>query len=329
MLLRLIKSSNFFGIILIPITGLLFWMQGFQSPGNFSVVARESTMPLYFIVQTLFKGLVFWQILAGFILVILNALIIARISSSFLLYKKGSALPAIIYVITISSVKTLQTLHPVHIATLCILIAISYIFDTYQKREEIPSTFNASFFIAAASLFYLPAAILLPMIWISIFVLQKSDNWRLLVVPVLGFCVPWFFFWTVSFLNDTINNFLPIIKNILWSRNNAYLFDPVFLVKSALILLLIIFGSISFLTDYQSIKISARKYFTIFYWMFGIVLLTALFLVTIGNEFVGLIAIPATVIISYFFLAGGKYFWKELFFLVYIGVMLASCILYG
>jgi hypothetical protein len=63
--------------------------------------------------------------------------------------------------------------------------------------------------------------------------------------------------------------------------------------------------------------------------MFGIVLLTALFLVTIGNEFVGLIAIPATVIISYFFLAGGKYFWKELFFLVYMGVMLASCILYG
>jgi hypothetical protein len=329
MLLRLIKNSNFFGIFLIPLAGFLFWMQSFQSPGNIGVTAKESTMPLYYIVQALFKGLGFWQVLAGFIIVLLNSLIIARISSSFLLYKKGSALPGIIYITTISSVRTLQTLHPLHIATLCILIAISYIFDTYQKRVEIPYTFNASFFIAVASLFYLPAALLFPLIWIGIFVLQKSDNWRLLVVPILGFSVPWFFIWAVSFLNDTSNNILPLIKNILWSRNNAYLFDPGFLAKSALMLFLIICGTISILTDYQSIKISTRKYLIIFYWMFGIIVMTALFLIMIGNEVVSLLMIPVAVIISYFFLAGRKYFWKELFLIVYAGVMVAAYLLKG
>jgi hypothetical protein len=328
MLLSLIKSSNIFGRLLIPIAGVLFWMQAFQSPGDFGIVARENTMPLYFFIQSYMKGLVFWQIVSGFILVILNSLIIARLSSTLLLYKKGSALPGIIYVMTVSSVKTLQTLHPVHIATLCILIAISYIFDTYQKRAEIPYTFYASFFIAIASLFYLPAALFFPLIWISIFVLQKSENWRLLVVPFLGFIIPWFFLWAISFLSNTSNNILPIIKNILWSQNNTYLFKPVFWIKSVLILLLIIFGSISYLNDYQSIKISVRKYLTIFYWMLGIAGLAALFLVTIGNEFIVLTAIPVAVIISYFFLSGRKYFWKELILLVYAGIMVASYLLY-
>jgi hypothetical protein len=328
MLLRLIKGSNLFGILLIPLTGGLFWMRALQFPVDIGIVTRENTMPLYFFVHSLLKGLALWQVIAGFILVVINSFILTRLSFSHLIYKKGSALPGIIYIMSVSSIKTLQTLHTVHIATLCILIAISYIFDTYQKRAEIPYTFYASFFIAIASLFYLPAAILLPLIWISIFVLQKSENWRLLVVPFLGFFIPWFFLWAFSFLNDTSNNIMLIIKNILWSKNNAYLFQPVFWIKTVLIILLIIFGSISFLKDYQSVRISVRKYLAIFYWMLGIVGFSALFLIAIGNEILALVAIPIAVIISYFFLAGRKYFWKELFLLIYTGVMVATYLLY-
>ncbi len=328
MLLKWIRNSNFFGIFLILLSGFLFWMQTFQSSGDAGTSTEENAMPLFIIVQSLFKGLDFWKEMAGFILIISNALIITWMCSSFLLYKKGTALPGIIYVIMISSVRALQTFHPVHIATMCILIAIAYIFNTYQKRVEIPHTFNATFFIALGSLFYLPAAIALPLIWISIFVLQKSDNWRLLVVPILGFCVPWLFFWIISYLNETSNQILPIIKGILWSKNNAYLYNPVFLAKSALILLLLIFGSISFLTEYQSIKISTRKYLTIFYWMFGLVILTALSLICIGGEFVAIMGIPAAVIISYFFLSGRKYFWKEVFLVIYIGVMAGIFLFY-
>ena len=321
MLLRLIRSSNLFGTLLIPVAGIVFWMQGFKSPANFGVVAKECAMPLYYIVHGLFKELVFFQVLAGFILVILNSLLIVRISNEFMSSKKGPALPGIIYLITISSIKTLQTLHPVHIATLLVLIVITYIFDTYQKRVEIALTFNAGFFIATSSLFYLPVVILFPLIWISIFVLQKSDNWRLLVIPILGFSIPWFFMWAVLFMNDTSDNLLSIIKNIFWSSNNAYLLEPVFLVKSALIILLAFFGSISFFSEYQSIKISVRKYFTIFYWMLGLVVLAGLSFTTIGNEIVALSTIPVSFVISYFFLSGRKYFWKELFFLIYIGAM--------
>lgn len=325
MLLRLIKNNNLFGMLLIPIAGVLFWMHNFQSPPIAETVAKESVMPLYFIVQDLIKGLTIWRIAAGFILVLVNSLIIARISSSFLLFKKGSSLPGIIYIITISSIKALQTINPVHIATICVLIAISYILNTYhQQRSEITFTFNASFFIALASLFYLPSAILFPLIWISIFVLQKSDNWRLLVVPILGFSVPWLFIWSVSFMSDTSGKLITTLKNILWSDNNAFLLDPLFLSVSALIFLLTIMGSISLISGYQSIKISSRKYFTIFYWMLGLLVITSLSFTMVGIEIIALSTIPVAFVISQFYLSGKRYFWKELFFLIYIGVMIAA-----
>lgn len=327
MLLRLIKSNNFFGTLFILILGVLFWMQSFQSPQNLGVVAMDRVMPLYFYVFGLLSGLHFWQVLTGFILVMINSLLIARLSSSFLLFKKGSSLPGIIYVITIASVKMLQTIHPVHFATLCVLIAIYYIFDTYQKRLEITFTFNAAFFIALASLFYLPSVVLFPLVWISIFVLQKSDNWRLLVVPILGFGVPWIFIWAILFIKDTNEKLPSTITNILWTENNAYLMDPIFLSLSGLIMLLTAIGSISLLSGYQLIKVSSRKFFTIFYWMLGLLVITALSLSSIGIEIVALSTVPVAFLISHFLLSGKRYFWKELIFLIYLGVMIAISIM--
>lgn len=323
MLLRLIKNSNLFGMILIPIAGVLFWMHSFQSP-HLEVVAQDKVMPLYFTLQGLLKGMPFWRVVIGFILVLVNSFIITRLSSSYLLFKKGYSLPGIIYVITVSSLRVLQTFHPVHVATLCVLVAISYIFGTYNRRAEVSFTFNASFFIALASLFYLPAAVLFPLIWISIFVLQKSDNWRLLVVPILGFSAPWLFIGSIAYMNDRWREFILTIKNIVWADNNAYLMDPVFLSVSGLMILLAIFGSISLMSGYQLIKISSRKYFTIFYWMLGIVVITALSFTMAGIEIVALSTVPVAYVISTFFLSGERYFWKELFFLIFIGAMTAA-----
>ena len=329
MLLKLIKNNNLFGTLLIPIVGVLFWMHGFQSAQNPDIIAKDSVMPLYYLLQDLLKSLNLWQYTRGFILVLVNSFIISKLSSSFLLFRKGSSLPGIIYIITISSIKALHTLHPVHIATFCILMAISYILNTYhQQRAEITFTFNASIFIALASLFYLPAAVLFPLIWISIFVLQKNDNWRLLVVPVMGFSAPWVLIWAVSFINNTSGNLFSTIKKILWSENNAYLLDPVFLSVSALIILLTIMGSISLMSGYQLIKLSSRKYFTIFYWMLGLLVITALSLTMVGMEIIALSTIPVAFVISHFFLSGERYFWKELFFLIFIGAMTAAFLMW-
>ncbi len=318
MLLRFIRRYDLLISLLIPVIGILLWYKSFQSPPGVVGFNRDGVMPLYGIIKDLMKDLPFWQVLVSFILVLVNCFLIARISSSFVLFKKGSHLPGIIYLFVISSWKDIQTLHPVHFATLCILISIFYIFNTYQKELEISFTFNASFFLSVASMFYLPSAILLPMIWISIFILQKSDNWRLLLVPSFGFIVPWLFLLSIAFMNDTFGNLISTLNGIIWAENNGYLFNPFFLAISAFMVLLMLLGTFSFLSSYQYIKVSSRKFFVVFYWMLAIIGISAISFSTIGIEVVALATIPSAFLISIFFLSGEKYLWKEIIFFLFL-----------
>jgi hypothetical protein len=318
MLLKFIKKNDLGSLLLIPLAGVLLWYKSFQSPPSVEAFSRDGVMPLFGLIMDLMKNHYFWQVLTGFILVLLNSFLITRICSSFVLFKKGSRLPGIIYLLVISSWKVLQTIHPVHLATLCVLLTIFYIFSTYQKELEISFTFNASFLLSMASMFYLPSAILLPVVWISIFILQKSDNWRLLFVPFFGFMVPWLFLLSIAFMSDTLGSLISTLNGIIWAANSSYLLNPVFLTISAFMIFLMLLGTFSFLTSYQYIKLSARKFFVVFYWMLAIIGISTLSFSSIGIEVIALVTIPAAFLVSIFFLSGEKMFWKEIIFLILI-----------
>lgn len=328
MLLRIFKSNTLFSSLLIPVVGILFWIHSFQSPEVLDIKLANGAMPLYYLVFNLLNGQAFWQVLFAFFLVLINSFFVAQLGSSFLFVRNRSYIPGIIYLITVSSFQSLHTLVPVHLATLCVLISIYFIFDTYHKADEITYTFNASFFLSLASLFYLPALILFPLVWIAIFVLQKSDNWRLLVVPVLGFGAPWMFMWAFSFLNDTDTTLWNDILKMLWTDHNAYLLEPYFLILTAVVAIVLTLGSFSVISAYHRMKVSSRKYFVIFYWMLGLVLAAALGLMTIGVEIVALSTIPVAFFVSYYFISDSKYLWKEILTWIYLLTMIFALYFY-
>ena len=311
MLLRILKSNTLLSALLIPVIGFFFWMHSFRSPNIIDLSLANGAMPLYYLAYQTFKDQNFWQVFMAFCLVIFNSYFIAQLGSSFLFLRKRSYLPGIIYLITISAFKVLHALLPVHLATLFVLISIYFIFDTFHKRVEITYTFNASFFLAIASLFYFPVVVLFPLVWISIFVLQKDDNWRLLAVPILGFGVPWLFMWVYTFLTDTYNSLWSELITMLWTRHNQYLLEPYFLAFTAIVAILATLGSISVLSVYRRIKVSARKYFVICYWIMGLVIVSALGLITISIEIVALSTIPVAYFISHYFLSEQRTILKE------------------
>lgn len=328
MLLRILKSNTLFSTLLIPVTGVLFWMHSFKSPTLLDIKLANGAMPLYYLVYNLLKEQDFWQVFIAFCLVLINSFFVAQLGSMFLFLKKRSYLPGIIYLITISSSQVLHTLLPVHIATLLILISIYFILDTYHKPVEINFTFNASFFLSLASLFYLPALILFPLVWIAIFVLQKSENWRLLVVPILGFGAPWLFMWAFSFLSDSSSSMWKDIIQMLWTSHNSYLIEPYFLFLTAVVIFVSTLGSFSVISVYHMMKVSTRKYFVIFYWMLGLVLAAALGLVTIGVEIVALSTIPVAFFISHYLLSEKRTIWKEILTWIYLVTMVIALYFY-
>ena len=328
MLLRIFKSNTLFSSLLIPVIGVLFWIHSFQTPEVLDIKQANGAMPLYYLLFNLLNGKDFWQVFIAFFLVLINSFFVAQLGSSFLFVRKRSYLPGIIYLITVSSLHALHAFIPVHIATLCVLISIYFILATYHTPVEITYTFNASFFLALASLFYLPAITLFPLVWIAIFVLQKSDNWRLLVIPILGFGAPWMFLWAFSFLNDSDTSLLKDIIKMLWTDNNAYLIQPYFLLLTVVIAFLATLGSFSVLSVYHRMKVSSRKYFVIFYWMLGLVLASALGLMTIGIEIVALSTIPVAFFISHYLLSDTKPIWKEVLTWIYLATMVFSLFFY-
>ena len=328
MLLRIFKSNTLLSSLLIPLVGFLFWMHSFNFPAKLDLQLANGAMPLYYIVFNLLKDQDFWQVFIAFCLVVINSFFVVQLGSMFLFLKERSYLPGIIYLITVSSIQVLHAFLPVHLATLCVLISIYFILDTYHKPVEIAFTFNASFFLALASLFYLPAITLFPLVWIAIFVLQKSDNWRLLAVPILGFGIPWLFMWSYSFLKDSEVTMWKDILRMLWADHNAYLLEPYFLLLTAVVTFVSILGSISVLSSYHRMKVSSRKYFVIFYWMLGLVLASALGLVTIGIEIVALSTIPVAFFISHYLLSEQKTIWKEVLTWIYMGTMVIALFFY-
>ena len=328
MLLRILKSNNLFSTLLIPSIGILFWMHSFQTSLLFDIQSANGAMPLYNLAYSLLKEQAFWQVFVGFFLVIINSYFVSILGSSFLFLRNRSYLPGILYLMTVSSIQSLHTLIPIHFATLFVLISIYFILDTYHRPVEISYTFNASFFMAIASLFYLPTLILFPLVWISTFILQKDDNWRLPIMPILGFGMPWLFMWTFSFLNNSASNLLTNIANMLWDNHNAYLLDTYFLFLTVVVTIVTILGSLSVISVYYRMKVSSRKYFVIFFWMLGLVVTSAIFLITIGIEIVAFSTIPVAYFFSHFLLSDQKTIWKDLLTWFYLGTMVFALYFY-
>jgi len=328
MLLRILKSNTLFSALLIPLIGLLFWIHSFRTATMVDLKLVNGAMPLYYLIFPFFKTQTFWQVFTAFVVVIFNSFFIAQMGSAFLFLKRRSYLPGILYLITVSSLHELQALLPVHLATLFVLISIYFIFDTFHKKVEITYTFNAAFFLAIGSLFYLPVVVLFPLVWISIFVLQKDDNWRLLAVPVLGFGVPWLFIWVYSFLTDAYAKLWNELITMLWSRHNDYLLNPYFLVFTAIVAILTTLGSLSVIAHFLRMKVSARKYFVIFFWMLGLLLASAIGLLTIDIEIVALSTIPVAYLVSNYLIFNEKTILKEVFLWTYLATAVFVLIFY-
>ena len=327
MFLRLFNSKNVYSAILIPIIAFLFWMEPLKAPASLAVYPGEGMMPLYTFFAKFYTGSSIWPVLTGFILILLNSLILSMLSYEFQFLQHRTFLPGILYVSIVSSFPSLQTFHPVYPATLFVLISVYYIFSTYHRRNEISSTFNASFFLSIGALFYLPVLTLLPLIWISIFVLQKNDNWRLLVIPLIGISLPWLILWSFLFVSGSDQAFIFSIFQGMKSVNNQFIFNIGFLIISAFIFLLSAFGSISLINSVSIRKMSTRKYFIILYWMLGFSIPSAFLLPSTGLGVIALSTIPVSFLISHFFMAGKRGFWREFLFLLFLLTLVANHLL--
>lgn len=322
MILRTLKSNSQVNLLLVPIIGILFWVKNLVQPVSYNFFPGENENVLFLPVFNLLSNSPLLQVFTSLVLVIVIALVMQLINTQFAFIRIRSKLIPLLYVIIIAGFTELHTLHPVHFAIPFLLFAIYSLFGTFEKPKPYSSIFNAGFFLGIGSLFYSNLIVLIPAFIIGIGLLSKDSNWRGFIILFIGFLAPVLFAFSYAALTEQTMGLLEIFKkNIFTSANQLQTNIPFYVLLSYLIILTIV-GSVKIAQQYDSKKVSTRKYFLIFFILFICSMLGYVFIPGASEEILIVAAIPVTFLVSNFFVFMTKKYLAELLFILLLVVII-------
>jgi hypothetical protein len=314
MLLKFFKGSAPSVIAVIIVLSVLLWLKSFINPTNTTFYFDDYSMPLYALLKTVTRGNLMLEIAISFTFTLISALYLIQINTKHILIKYRTYLPALLYIVLASSFTPLQRLNPAVISSLFIIIAIEYILSTYEKRNSLDSFFRANFFIGIGSLIYLPMALFVIPVFISLIILN-STGIRQWLSAFFGFIAPWFFAFVYYYVwHNSSDMLFAIISESLTPIKTSTFYGVPFSVFYSFIGLLLILSVFFLLGNLPTQKINIRKYYSVLIWLVLFSAVIAFFSPFSSIEIVYIAALPSSFIIANFFTFAKNKFWTELFF---------------
>ncbi|MDD5508081.1 MAG: hypothetical protein PHD25_07085 [Bacteroidales bacterium] len=301
---------------------LLLWVDAMIFP--IGPVSLSYQTPLYTGLTILLQKIpVRLNVVFAFLLVAIQAVIINSSLINHKIITRNTLLPFLIYFVLMSYSPDVQTVHPVLIANLFLILALNLNLSIYLKPEPYKEIFNSTFFISLASLFYLPALVFLILVWISLLVYRISSL-REWIITISGLLAPYLFiafyyYWTDSFgvfLQDYIGSmfgFHPF--HIAFTKP---LLGETYILLGVIMAMLLIIGFVKISLETTEKVITVRKRMNvIIFWVF-ITLVSFLWASDHLLIHACMLAIPACILISYFFSGIRRIAVAEIFFTMII-----------
>lgn len=316
------KSNHPFTILLLILVGVMLWADGFLFYKH-TPVLYENVAPLYGLVEGFVKNSPFISLITSFVIMVLQAFMLNKVITDKNLIDRNSFLPALFYMVLMSSSFNLFGLHPVWFANFFVIISINKIFDVFNEDDVFLEIFNVGFLLSIASLFYQPA------IWYIIIVIGALITYYLfnirgILASLIGFVTPYLFvslyyFW-FDMLPEKSESFLQFFQIIdfrsLHITNYGKLSIAFFAIISIFLIAKIHLGSV---TD-KTIRI--RKRLQVVLILFFTMIASVLF----AGEFIsihhGVIMLPLAVYCSVFFQQNRTPMYNEIFFTIFLIVIL-------
>lgn len=196
MILRMFRSNQPELGLLYPLAGVIFWFPGWwttpPATPELSLVWFSENNPLH-------SGL--WANVAAFAALLLGAFLFNRIFQKYELISRKNQLPGLCYVIAFSWAPFLIHHNYLLFAQIFVLLAIQNLMQIYRQQNVLGEVFNASILIGVATIIYVPAAVFILAIWLSLVVL-RSFNAREWFMPIAGFTTVFALFFGLNFLFD-------------------------------------------------------------------------------------------------------------------------------
>ena len=208
------KSGTFIQFTIFTVILILTWFPAFIHP--VLPVLTNSDGPLYLLLVSLLKQFPVLTVSVAIILVVIQAFILFYVFQANGFFKRSNFLPAIIILLSYSWSIDYQTLHAALPAGIFVIIAMNSIMRMYGQQAAYHQVFIAAFTIGIASLFYLPLAFLLLMIWF-ILITYRISSWREYAVSLVGFILPLVYYFSWLFWSDHITSGFQQISDSLFN----------------------------------------------------------------------------------------------------------------
>jgi hypothetical protein len=319
MLIRVYRNSHPSSFFTIPFIALLCWIPYLFFRSESFIAQVPHPMPLY---EWMYGGIsrlhVLAQYLISWLLISIQAIYLNQLIVKHELFPRLSFLPALIFITL--SVMFPETMHiqPALFVNLLLITVLDKVFQLYKNPEPLGKVFDASFLLAIATLID-SSAIVFYFYLLLCLVILLSFYWRVWIISLIGYALPFYFLSVYLFLTDSLGEFwqrIPKVFNII--QFVTPLFNTIQIIAIVFLILLLTFSVLSISRHFYRNVIRIRKYFQLLFLLMIFTVLSLLFTYAFSLQNVCILVIPFSIFLSYFFLQVKKKAFAEFSFLLLV-----------
>lgn len=263
MVLKIIRSNHPFNFLLTVLLGTVFWSASLVNPRQYPFYEGEEHNILFHPIYNLVGNHA--MPVVSLILVLVLGMFIQQINSRYPIIRERNKLPALLFVIMAGGLTSLHTLHPVYFAGILLAAAIYRLFSIFDNEKPHSASFDSGFLLGLGSLFYLNTLLLVPAFIISVGILSKNIRWKIFVIQLLGILLPFMFVFSLGALTDSLVEIFRVFERNI-TTSNTHIATNIFLQAClGLLTVLTVIGCIVIMIQYNTRKISSRKYLSVFF----------------------------------------------------------------
>lgn len=322
MILKILKSNRSVNYLLTVLFGLFLWSASLIKPYLYPFYNGESDNILFKPIHQLLKESLTAGSIISLALVLLLAFLIQLLNAHFAFIRTRTMLPAPLFVLIIGGLTEMHTLHPVYFAAVFFLLAIYRLFSAFDVPRPYSAAFDSCFLLGIGALFYFDIIILFPVFLAGTAILSRETHWRIFTVNIVGVLLPFFFALSYAILTEQSLELLKTFEQNIISANNHFKVNLNLQIFLAFLLLLTLLGTPKLIQQYDTQKVSSRKYFNVLFLFFIFSLAGFIFVPPVSQEILVILSIPICYLASNFFVSLKNRFWGEFLISLLIGIVI-------
>ncbi len=299
-MLRFFNKNNPTILILIPIIAILFSIKVFYA-GFIYELPQNTTVLSNFIFKFIEgdNSLVYATIISTLLLILLTFMFI-NLGNKFLCLDKRNYFHGFIFLFVTGAYMQPYEFLPVLISEVFFILAIHTLFSTAKRQNSVFQFFNAGFFIAVGSFFWLNLILFAIILFATLIILRRIiiREW---ITAMIGLVTPYFLFFAVEFLVLSKLDSLFIVSELLFTNNTSYLFNNELYLFIATMSFAVLIGGFSIIGKFASMSINEREYYKIYNWIFIISIVIFIFAATQNRGAILFVLLSFTLPITFFF----------------------------